>query len=83
MYGMDVITWKESEIEKLEVGKNTARRRAPNTPNYVAIKALGGDMEWSMFWEAYKSYLAIQNAPRVNRGCKISLKDLPVECDEK
>ena len=51
MYGMDVIAWNESEIDKLEVGQNRVARMALNAPRYAAIEALRGDMGWSTFRE--------------------------------
>lgn len=51
MYGMDVIAWNESELEKLEVGQNRVARMALNAPKYAAIEALRGDMGWSTFRE--------------------------------
>ena len=51
MYGMDVIAWNESEIDKLEVGQNRVARMALNAPRYAAREALRGDMGWSTFRE--------------------------------
>ena len=53
MYGMDVIAWNESELEKLEVGQNKVARMALNAPSYAAVEALRGDMGWSTFRERY------------------------------
>ena len=50
MYGMNVVPWNESEIEKLDVGQN---RMALNAPRYAAIEALRGDMGWSIFRERH------------------------------
>ena len=55
MYGMNVVAWNESEIEKLDVGQNRVARRALNAPRYAAIEALRGDMGWSTFRETYES----------------------------
>ena len=51
MYGMDVIAWNESEIDRLEVGQNSSRvpRMALNAPRYTAVEALRSDMGWSTF----------------------------------
>ncbi|XP_050705903.1 uncharacterized protein LOC126991179 [Eriocheir sinensis] len=51
MYGMDVMTWNDSEIEKLEVGQNRVARMALNAPRFAAVEALRGDMGWSTFRE--------------------------------
>ena len=51
MYGMDVIAWNESEIDKLEVGQSRVARMALNAPRYTAVEALRGDMGWSTFRE--------------------------------
>ena len=53
MYGMDVIAWSESEIEKLEVGQNRIVRIAINAPRYAAVEALRGDMGCSTFRERH------------------------------
>ena len=51
MYGINVVPWNESEIEKLDVGQN---RMALNAPRYAAaIEALRGDMGWSTFRERH------------------------------
>ncbi|MPC41896.1 hypothetical protein E2C01_035504 [Portunus trituberculatus] len=49
MYGMDVIAWNESEIDKLKVGQNRMGTMALNAPRYTAVEALRGDMGWSSF----------------------------------
>ena len=51
MYGMDVMVWNESEIDKLEVAQNRVARMALNAPRYTAVEALRGDMGWSTFRE--------------------------------
>ena len=51
MYGMEVIVWNESEIDKLEVGQNRVARMALNAPRFAAVEALRGDMGWSTFRE--------------------------------
>ena len=51
MYGMNVVTWKEGEIGKLEIGQNRVARMALNAPRYAALEALRGDMGWSTFRE--------------------------------
>ncbi|XP_063861501.1 uncharacterized protein LOC135101456 [Scylla paramamosain] len=51
MYGMDVIAWNESEIDKLEVGQNRVARMALSAPRCTAVEALRGDMGWSTFRE--------------------------------
>ncbi|XP_063877492.1 uncharacterized protein LOC135109778 [Scylla paramamosain] len=51
MYGMDVIAWNESEIDKLEVGQNKVARMALSAPRCTAVEALRGDMGWSTFRE--------------------------------
>ena len=51
MYGMDVIAWNESEIDRLEVGQNRVARMALNAPRYTALEALRCDMGWSTFRE--------------------------------
>ena len=51
MYGMDVITWNEREINRLEVGQNRVARMALNAPRYAAVESLRGDMGWSTFRE--------------------------------
>ena len=53
MYGMNVVPWNESEIEKLDVGQNRVARMALNAPRYAAVEALRGDMGWSTFRERY------------------------------
>ena len=53
MYGMDVVAWNESEIEKLEVGQNRVARMALNAPRYAGTEALRGDMGWGTFTERY------------------------------
>ena len=51
MYGMEVLSWNESEVDKLEVGQNRIGRLALNAPRYAAVEALRGDMGWSTFRE--------------------------------
>ena len=51
MYGMDVIAWNESEIDRLEVVQNRTARMALYAPRYTAVEALRGDMGWSTFRE--------------------------------
>lgn len=53
MYGMDVIAWNESEIEKLEVGQNSVARMALSASKYAAVEALRGDTGWSTFTERH------------------------------
>ena len=53
MYGMEVITWNESEIDKLEIGQNRVARMALNIPRYAAVEALRGDMRWRTFKEKH------------------------------
>ena len=53
MYGMNVVTWNENEIGKLEVGQNKMARMALNAPRYAAVEALRGDMGWSTFRERH------------------------------
>ncbi|XP_050694867.1 uncharacterized protein LOC126984800 isoform X3 [Eriocheir sinensis] len=54
MYGMEVITWSELEMDKLEVGQNRIGRLALNAPRYAAVEALRGDMGWSTFRERFR-----------------------------
>ena len=51
IYGMDVIAWNESEMDKLEVGQIRVASKALNAPRYTAVEALRGDMRWSVFRE--------------------------------
>ena len=44
MYGMEVITWSEKEIDKLKVRQNRVVRPALNAPRYAAVEALRDDM---------------------------------------
>ena len=44
MYGMEVIAWNESEIDKLEVWQNRVAIMALNAPRYASVEALRGDM---------------------------------------
>ena len=53
MYGMDVIAWNDSEIEKLEVGQNRIARMALNAPRYATVEALRGDIGCSTFRERH------------------------------
>ena len=53
MYGMNVVPWNESEIEKLDVRQNRVARMALNAPRYAAVEALRGDMGWSTFRERH------------------------------
>lgn len=54
MYGMQVITWGESEMDKLEVGQNRIGRLALNAPRYAWVEALRGDKGWSTFRERFR-----------------------------
>ena len=60
MYGMDVFTWSENDVNMLEVGQNRIGRMALNAPRYAAVEALRGDMDWSTFrervWKAIMRY---------------------------
>ena len=53
MYGMEVIAWSESEIDKLEVRQNRVARMSLNAPRYTSVKALRGDIVWSTFKERH------------------------------
>lgn len=44
MYGMDVMVWNESYINKLEVVENRVVRMALNVSLYAATEALRGDI---------------------------------------
>lgn len=44
MYGMDVMTWNESKIKKLDVEKNRVAIMELYAPRYAAVEALRGDM---------------------------------------
>ena len=59
MYGMEVIAWNESEIDKLEVRQNRVARMVLNAPRYATVEALRGDMGWSTFRERHKGNLEI------------------------
>ena len=45
MYGMNVIAWNESEIDRLEVGHNCVARMALNAPRYTAKEVLRHGLE--------------------------------------
>ena len=51
MYGMNVINWSESHMQKLEVVQNKVGRVALGANGYAAIEAIRGDMGWSTFSE--------------------------------
>ena len=53
IYGIEVIAWNESEIDKLEVGQSRVVRMTLNAPRYAAVEALRGDMGWSTFRESH------------------------------
>ena len=64
--GLDVMTWNESELEKLEIGQNRIARMALNEPGYAVIEALRGDMGWSTFRERHVKATQIQGKARTN-----------------
>lgn len=49
MYGMDVMVWNESYINKLEVVENRVVRMSLNVSLYAATEALRGDIGRSTF----------------------------------
>ena len=54
MYGMDMTTWCEKEIDKLDVGQNRVARMALNAPRYAFVEALRSDVGWSTLTLRYK-----------------------------
>ena len=53
MYGMNVMTWTNSEIDKLDVIQNRVGRVALGANRYVGVEAIRGDMGWSTFDERW------------------------------
>ena len=51
MYGMNVLNWTESELQKLEVVQNKVGRVALGANKYACVEAIRGDMGWSTFSE--------------------------------
>ena len=51
MYGMNVLNWTESELQKLEVIQNKVGRVGLGANKYTSVEAIRGDMGWSTFSE--------------------------------
>ena len=51
MYGMDVMSWTECELGKLDVLQNKVGRMALGANKYVGVEAIRGEMGWSLFGE--------------------------------
>ena len=51
MYGVNVLNWTESELQKLEVIQNKVGRVALGANRYACVEAIRGDMGWSTFSE--------------------------------
>ena len=51
MYGLETMSWKKNELEKLEVFQNKVGRIALGANKYVAVEAIRGDVGWSTFEE--------------------------------
>ena len=51
MYGMNVLCWTESELQKLDVIQNKVGIVALGTNKYACVEAIRGDMGWGTFSE--------------------------------
>ena len=51
MYGVNVLTWNDSEVQKLDVIQNKLGRVALGANGYAGVEAVRGDMGWSLFYE--------------------------------
>ena len=51
MYGMNILNWTESELQKLEDIQNKVGRVALGANSYACVEAIRGDMGWSTFSE--------------------------------
>ena len=51
MYGAEIMTWNQSEIDKLEVIQNKVGRVGLGANKFVGIEAIRGEMGWSTFEE--------------------------------
>ena len=51
MYGMNIISWNEGDMQKFEVIQSKLSRVALGASGYAAVETLRGDMGWSTFSE--------------------------------
>ena len=79
MYGMEAISVKDSDIERLETIQNKVARISLNAPKYVANETLRGDMGWSTFKErnmkACLTYKWRLECMKENRSAKQAYND--------
>ncbi|KAF2368185.1 hypothetical protein FHG87_001047 [Trinorchestia longiramus] len=61
MFGMNVLTWNKGDLEKLEVLQNRVGRLALGAPKWTVVKAIRGDLGWSLFSERMLSVVVIVN----------------------
>ena len=53
MYGANVLTWTDCEMQKLETIQNKVGRVALGANGYSGVEAIRGDMGWSSFYERH------------------------------
>ena len=51
MYGVNVLTWNDSEVQKLDVIQNKVGRVALGANGYAGVEAVREDIGWSLFHE--------------------------------